>query len=85
MVLTPTQSGFLNQATVPAASSQQVSWEGSKTSAQDGELATAEMWLLLFNLVSLELLPKPTSEQGTNYATDVMGYQSSSCKGETCS
>lgn len=43
MVLTPTQSGFLNQATVPAASSQQVSWEGSKPSAQDGELATAEM------------------------------------------
>lgn len=29
MVLTPTQSGFLNQGTVPAASSSQDSWQGS--------------------------------------------------------
>lgn len=45
MVLTPTQSGFLNQGTVPAASSQQDSWQGStnKDSGGGGGSATIEM------------------------------------------
>lgn len=44
MVLTPTQSGFLNQGTVPAASSQQDSWQGSTNKDSRGGGGVGHYW-----------------------------------------
>jgi len=62
-----------------------IAGKAAQTRTQDGESATIQMQLLLFNLVSLGPLSKPTTQQSIHSASDVRRDPRNSCKGEICS